>query len=156
MNKYPVNPFGTKNYAFERLIHFGYYNYIDTNKGVCRFDSEDFIDLLEFCNQFPNEQEENGEYYDGGAALRNGTQPFCMMYIDHFDNVKYSEYRQFGEPVTFIGFPGVGGERFCNFPRYVSFFNFIYRSKSRGGVGVCKIFLFRRISEQICNGKGRR
>ena len=109
VNKYPVNPLGTKKYAFERLIHFGYYNYIDTDNGICRFDSKDFIDLLEFCNQLPNESE-TIEDYDSKEALRNGKQPFVTMYhIDSFRYLRSNEYRLFGEPVTFMGYPGVGG-----------------------------------------------
>ncbi|MBD5141480.1 MAG: extracellular solute-binding protein [Ruminococcus sp.] len=116
VNEYPDKPFETKNDAFGTFITYGYNNYIDADTGVCRFDSEEFISLLEFCNQFPNEfyEPQNADdiqYYllDREAALLNGTMPFDNMMIDRFGNVKYSEYMQFGEPVTFIGYPGVGG-----------------------------------------------
>lgn len=111
VNKYPDKPFETKNRALEIFIIFGYGNYIDSSTGTCRFNSEEFISLLKFCNQFPPKTEGNDEFYyrDREEAFRNGKIPFSNMYIDSFSNLRRSEYRQFGEPVTFIGFPGVGG-----------------------------------------------
>lgn len=112
VNKYPDKPFSTKNGALETFITYGYSNFIDSESGKCRFDSDEFISMLEFCSQFPDEDErgEYGEHYfdDRQAAVRNGTMPFDNIVIDNFD-LKYSEYLIFGERVTFIGYPGVKG-----------------------------------------------
>lgn len=49
--------------------------YIDWEGGACRFDSEDFISLLELCSRVRDPSDGSGaNMEDGGAALREGRQ----------------------------------------------------------------------------------
>lgn len=112
VNEYPDKPFrSTKNEVLSTFVEYGYNSYIDSETGKCCFNDDDFIKLLEFCSQFPNEREPYGEYdeYDGEYALLNGTIPFTVINIYEFGQIRDLEHGTFGEPVTFIGFPGVGG-----------------------------------------------
>lgn len=104
----------TKRSVFFKLTLYGYREYVDPNTGECRFDSEEFIGLLEFCNRFPNETDGNGSdkntLFDNEADLYNGNTLFRSDgIISHFGAVRQLEQGIFGEPVTFAGFPGVGG-----------------------------------------------
>lgn len=112
VNEYPDKPFrSTKNEVLSTFVEYGYNSYIDSETGKCCFNDDDFIKLLEFCSQFSNEREPYGEYdgYDGEYALLNGTMPFTVINIYNFRQIRWLEHGSFGEPVTFIGFPGVGG-----------------------------------------------
>lgn len=97
------------------LLMFAYYGcneYIDESTGKCSFDSDDFIKLLEFCNTFPSESDGGGQEFSDelADAFHNGT---ILFYSDHpivrFNSIRLLEHGLVGEPVTFIGFPNVGG-----------------------------------------------
>ena len=112
VNEYPDKPFRvSKNEVLSTFVEYGYNSYIDSETGKCRFDNDEFIKLLEFCSQFPEETEPYGEYdwYDEEYALINGTMPFTAIKIYEFGQIRDLERGTFGEPVTFMGFPGVGG-----------------------------------------------
>lgn len=96
---------GTKGGALTMLALYDYGRYVDQSTGECSFDSEDFIKLLEFCNRFPYEV----DGYDADN-IRDGTSLFSSFYsVSDFYSIHSLEYYAFGEPVTFIGFPGVAG-----------------------------------------------
>ena len=96
---------GTKGGALLMLALYDYGRYVDQTTGECSFDSEDFIKLLEFCNRFPYEV----DGYDADN-IRDGTSLFSSFYsVSNFYDIHSLEYYAFGEPVTFMGFPGVGG-----------------------------------------------
>lgn len=82
--------------------------FIDYSTGKCSFDSQDFMDILEFCNTFPAETDYNSEedsfpkqISDGRILLNN------MSLHDVTEMQMYS--LMFNEPVTFIGYPTVDG-----------------------------------------------
>lgn len=96
---------GTKGGALLMLALYDYGRYVDQSTGECSFDSEDFIKLLEFCNRFPYEV----DGYDADN-IRDGTSLFSSFYsVSNFYDIHSLEYYAFGEPVTFMGFPGVAG-----------------------------------------------
>lgn len=104
----------TKRFVFFKLTLYGYSEYVDPNTGECRFNSEEFIKLLEFCNRFPNETDGNDSgkntLFDKETDLYNGNTLFRSDgIISHFGAVRQLEHGIFGEPVTFTGFPGIGG-----------------------------------------------
>ncbi|MBD5145528.1 MAG: extracellular solute-binding protein [Ruminococcus sp.] len=109
VDKYPDKQImegnGTKGGALIMLALYDYGRYVDQGTGECSFDSEDFIRLLEFCNRFPYEV----DGYDQDN-LRDGTSLFSSFYsVSNFYDIHSLEYYAFGEPVTFMGFPGVAG-----------------------------------------------
>lgn len=105
----------TKHGALSTFTLFGYSEYVDLNTGECHFNSSEFIRLLEFCSSFPNSADENnGEnnfrFSKNEADLYNGNILVSAdRGITHFGAIRQLEHGIFGEPVTFIGFPGVGG-----------------------------------------------
>lgn len=100
---------------YRALLMFAYYGcneYIDESTGKCSFNGDDFIKLLEFCDKFPSEFEGNGQEFADECeyALFNGTVLFSSDYsIRHFNEIRFLEHGRFGEAVTFMGFPDVGG-----------------------------------------------
>mgnify|MGYP002566098977 FL=1 len=90
-------------------------DFVDWGSGTCNFDSQDFIDMLEFANQFPSKSYyENYEYSaDDSAANRiaQGKQMLTMATFTSTDFILYDFDKMFGGSSTCIGFPtnnGVG------------------------------------------------
>ena len=102
----------TKYRALQMFAYYGCNEYIDESTGKCSFNGDDFIKLLEFCDTFPSEFEGNSEELldEFANTLHNGT---ILFYSDHpvvrFSSIRLLEHGLFGEPVTFMGFPNVGG-----------------------------------------------
>lgn len=92
--------------------------YVDWVSGKCNFDSQQFIDLLNFANQFPAEFDwENYEWTeedDQWTRIAQGRQMLVDAYISDFDSSILQYQALFGgdiDDVTFIGYPtseGVG------------------------------------------------
>ena len=95
------------------FINSGCGDYFNSRTGECRFDSEDFIRLLEFCDRFPNETPEN--YYDTidmneyKTQWRTGGTLLDFGFISDFTSLRRDETVTFGEPVTVKGFPSEDG-----------------------------------------------
>ncbi|MCM1024530.1 MAG: extracellular solute-binding protein [Prevotella sp.] len=110
-----MNGSTTKSGALDMFVRYSFGSFIDRNTGKCSFDSEEFTALLEFCNRFPfeipdgyfeNEYSPVDEDYD----LFNGNTLFSSEWtISSFTAIRLLERAVYGEPVTFMGFPGAGG-----------------------------------------------
>ena len=145
VDEYPDSPFpnDSSDSLLWALIDYGCGNFIDTDSGKCRFDSEEFIKLLEFCNQFPNTVEERDEdaFRKDAYAKRAGTTPFAFVHFNSFSDIRRIEYQEFGDPVTFIGFPGTGGNGSVIQPNGSKFSVFANGSNPEGGWEFVKYFL---------------
>lgn len=84
------------------LLCLGGDRFVDWEAGTCRFDSEEFKDLLAFCNSFPSQD----ELRDGVsvAGLAGGTQMLCEWQLTDFYAVQDMAFL-FGGEVTFVGYP---------------------------------------------------
>ncbi|MDR1329615.1 MAG: extracellular solute-binding protein, partial [Oscillospiraceae bacterium] len=94
-------------------------NYVDWAAGTCSFNSQEFIDMLNFSKRFPKEIDYNSIYSDQSSYLEYQRE-MENAYIE--DRVLlYSEYIysnaprvardldvMFGEKTTLIGYPTVG------------------------------------------------
>ncbi len=88
-------------------------NFINPETGECSFDTPEFISLLEYANTFPGMIDYEA-YYNSGTDfyLQEQTQYrtdevlLAQAYLNSFSAIREMEKGQFGEPVTFIGFPG--------------------------------------------------
>lgn len=117
--KYPdkkmMNGFTTKSGALDLLLRYSFARFADPSTGECSFNSEDFIKLLEFCNKFPLEEDENyfkneNWFSDEAADLLNGNTLFSATYvINNFRAIRRLEHTTFGEPITLMGYPEAGG-----------------------------------------------
>ena len=85
-------------------------SYIDWDNRKCNFDSDEFVEFLEFVNKFPTEiSDSEWEQYDE-SCYRNGTALFYYSYISNFRSYKRIEAGEFGDDITMIGFPNDLGE----------------------------------------------
>lgn len=100
-----VFDYGTKDYQLQELLRFSADSFVNWESGECRFESEDFVRLLEFANSFDSELPAlSGEDSSTLDRLQNGT---LLTYPTALESVmEYQKYEiVFQEPVTMIGFP---------------------------------------------------
>lgn len=107
----------TKSSVMSYSMMLGSKEYINWETGECYFNTPEFISLLEFVNEFPDEIDYQEIYNDPNywesqeTAFRDGRvllQPYTLA---NFQDFVYCEQGVFGEPITAIGFPvreGVG------------------------------------------------
>lgn len=91
--------------------------YINWETGECYFNTQDFIDLLEFANEFPSEIDYEELYNDPSywesqeTRFRDGRAILMPYTLANFEDFLYCEQGIFGEQITAVGFPvseGVG------------------------------------------------
>ena len=90
--------------------------FIDWETSTCRFDSEDFIKLLEFIGQFPAKIEDDFEE-DTSADYRSGKSLFYRESIGTFDEYVNLRYGVFGTDITMAGFPSQTPGKAVIFPQ---------------------------------------
>lgn len=101
----------TRSSVLYQFLTFSGSKFVDSATGKCSFDSQEFIDLLEFLKQFPEEYDwDNYEYNyeESRMQYRNNSTLLYNLYIYDFQNwsgYTYARQVTFGEPITFIGFP---------------------------------------------------
>lgn len=90
-------------------------DFVDWNAGTCNFDSQDFINVLEFANSFPDKSfYENYEFTPDDSAATRIAQGKQMLTLTSFTGTNYILFdfdQMFGGSSTCIGFPtnsGVG------------------------------------------------
>ncbi len=90
--------------------------YVDTVNAACSFNTPDFVELLELCNTFPENEEidydsmtdQQWELYweEREMAYRNDKALFKDVYFDRPEDMHEIAKGDFGtEDVTFIGYP---------------------------------------------------
>ncbi len=86
-------------------------HYVDWTKGSCSFESQDFIDMLEFTAKFPAEIPDDMEWESSSTRIAEGRQMLTTAYLYSVDSMIWND-AQFGiEGCTYIGYPtndGVG------------------------------------------------
>lgn len=91
--------------------------FIDWESGECYFNTQAFIDLLEFANEFPDEIDYDALYNDQTywesqeTMFREGRALLMPYTLANFEDFVYCEQGTFGEQITAVGFPvseGVG------------------------------------------------
>ena len=84
-------------------------SFIDTGAGKCNFQSQNFLDLLEYAKSLPEELDADsyGEDYwrNYEAQYREGRTLLAGMPISGFEGIDYYVNSIFGEEVSYIGFP---------------------------------------------------
>lgn len=101
--------YGTRSSIFAYCVYYNIDEFIDWGSGQCNFDSPDFIRVMEFAAQFPEE-------YDYAMA-REGTasqlhSDKILLMQSSVDSVQeFQMYRGlFGEPISFVGYPNSARE----------------------------------------------
>lgn len=79
--------------------------FIDYSTGKCYFDSEEFIDLLEFSNHFEDNVDYSSEDYESELTqVYNGKAMLYPINIYQIEDFQFAK-AVLGDDLTFIGFP---------------------------------------------------
>jgi ABC-type glycerol-3-phosphate transport system substrate-binding protein len=97
----------TRDSILSVLISLNYRDFIDAVNATCTFDTQEFVDVLEFANMFPEEYEWD-EDTDSADMLHNGQVLLDTYYLSDFEEIQIYEV-VFGGPLTFIGYPTSDG-----------------------------------------------
>ncbi len=83
-------------------------SFIDYAAGKCNFESQDFLDILEFCNTFEAETDWDREGESFPKQISEGKILLNQMYVSDMEEMQMYSL-MFNEPITFIGYPTVDG-----------------------------------------------
>lgn len=90
------------------------YQFVDWENGTCSFDSDSFVELLEFLKQFPEVVDDSiytDDYWENYDSMWREGKVVAMMYtVSGYRDYNYVQKGTFGEPVTMIGYPSGNGE----------------------------------------------
>lgn len=105
----------TRENMLDKCMSMAGSQFVDWEKGGCNFNSEEFIQMLEFINTFPEEIDYSAIYTDDywesyDAMWREGKVLTQEMNLGDFRSYNYMEKGTFGEKITMIGFPSANGE----------------------------------------------
>ena len=104
----------TRDSMLHYILPYTQSQFIDRESGKCNFDSQEFIDLLEFIKEFPEEIDEaiyTDDYWESYDSMwRDGKVLAQITTIVNFREYNYVEKGTFGEEITMIGFPCENGE----------------------------------------------
>lgn len=103
----PLVNSGSKDRMLKELLNLGGDRFVDWDEGTCHFDSEEFKDLLTFCNSFPNQDALRDAADITGMV--SGMQMLCEWQLTDFYAVQKMAFL-FGGAVTFVGYPNEWGE----------------------------------------------
>ena len=104
--------YDTSKYILQSMIQFNMDQFMDWENGSCSFDSQEFIDILNFAAEFPEEvdydnvdwETEESEY----TRLKTGKQLMMNSGIHSFDDVQFHS-GVFEGKASYIGFPTSSG-----------------------------------------------
>lgn len=97
------------------LQYFMMYNedsFIDWQEGTCHFDTEEFRQLLEFVNRFPEDYQWSEDNLSEATKIQNGEVLLSNTYISDFQDIQMY-YEMFGGEITCIGYPTTDGSAGC-------------------------------------------
>ena len=107
----PMDMYITRKDILTTLLAADLDHYVDWTNGTCNFESEDFIQMLEFTAQFPDSIPENIEWESSETRIAQGRQMLTTAYLYNVEAMMWNDV-MFGEQgCTYIGYPtnnGVG------------------------------------------------
>ena len=109
--QYLLDPYTTKAAMLQTMLALNLGEYVDWATGECSFNSQDFIDVLNFCNMFPESYDYNSSNQESTPALiSSGRQLLASYSASDFEQFQMYE-AMFGGHLAFKGFPtseGIG------------------------------------------------
>jgi ABC-type glycerol-3-phosphate transport system substrate-binding protein len=106
------NDTATKSDILNGMISMNMSTYIDWTTGECKFDTEDFISLLNFTAGFADDDiwddYDWNEYEDDYTRMKSGKQLLYRVYLYGFDSMSELQ-ASLGKDVTFVGYPTDSG-----------------------------------------------
>ncbi|MDE5746517.1 MAG: extracellular solute-binding protein [Acetatifactor sp.] len=93
-----------------RMLSFAGRDFVDVESGQCYFDSQNFMDMLEYAATLP--REETWEYRDDydnflyeESQYRENRTLLYSLFIINLPNSKYQIRGDMGEEISYVGFP---------------------------------------------------
>ena len=110
----PFDQYVTRDTILQNCLALDMDNFVNWGTGECRFDSQEFIDLLEFAARFPETFDwENYDYSSAESTqerIAQGKQMLVQTTVYMIEDLFYNQYIEtFGGDVTFIGYPTANG-----------------------------------------------
>lgn len=104
--------YGTKAAMLQYCLNYNMDDYIDWESGECKFDTPEFVSLLEFIARFPDEIDWESDQRSEPKKIQDGDVLLSTAYISNFQDIQ--QYPAiFGEDVNFIGYPNADGDAGC-------------------------------------------
>jgi len=102
----PMGRWLTKESFLQTAIWLNIDDYVDWATGEVRFDSRDFVQLLEFANTFPAEFDYSDDmgFIDENELIATGRQIMSQMWLSDFNNLQWQRLA-YGGDIVFKGFP---------------------------------------------------
>lgn len=95
-------------YIYYMLSYAGQ-DFIDVETGKCNFNSQSFIEMLEYAKtlptEYPQDYWENYDYSFYESQYRENRALLYDLYISNIKDCKYQIKGYIGEEITFVGFP---------------------------------------------------
>lgn len=96
------------NYIFYMMSYAGQ-DFVDVETGKCNFNSQSFMDMLEYAKtlpkEYPEDYWENYDYSSYQSQYREDRCLLCDLYMSNIRDCKRAIKGWMGEEVTFVGFP---------------------------------------------------
>ena len=102
--------YATKETMLSIMMQFNESAFIDWNTGKCSFDTQEFMDLLEFANRCPQEGDYDPTAPSEMTMLEKGDLLLSTVYVSQFQDLQ-PYMKALNNEVTFVGFPTVDGKR---------------------------------------------
>lgn len=84
--------------------------FIDWENKKCNYNSDEFVELLEFANKFPNEITEDMWMDFADTSYMSDDALFNFSYLSGFRSYRRTADGTFGADITLIGFPNESGK----------------------------------------------
>ena len=108
----PLDQYTTRDAVLNFLISLDMNDFVDWNTGMCSFDSQEFVDILQFANSFQADFDwDNYEWSsedDRTTRIAQGRQMLMQAGVGSIDDVLYNDM-YFGGNATYIGWPTNNG-----------------------------------------------
>ena len=99
----------TKAGAFSLLFSNNVASFVDWEKGECNFTGEEFIDILEFTENFPLEFEYTDEFYNYYVQpiikVAKGEMLLSAASVYNIQNMRAQNFYILGDQTSFVGLP---------------------------------------------------
>ena len=90
------------------MMQFNFDQFVDWDTATCSFNSQDFIDILNFCAQFPADYTYDENAPSEPSMIQSGQQLLYTDYISQFTDLQFTR-AMFGEDICFKGYPTSSG-----------------------------------------------
>ena len=91
------------------MLSYAGQDFINVETGKCNFNSQSFIDMLEYAKtlptEYPQDYWDNYDYSYNESQYRENRSLLYDLYISNIKDCKYQIKGYMGEDISFVGFP---------------------------------------------------